>query len=94
MCKKDTYLFLPPTGVGERTAAEKAPVIVEATFNEACDLAHGVYRGWKVFVQSAIGVPEPKFRQASEQEEVLSRVPGMGMGHTVVVYDADDLHVK
>ena len=74
MCKKDTYLFLPPTGIGERTAAEKAPVIVEATFNEACDFAHGVYRGWKVFVQSAIGVP--------------------GMGHTVVVYDTDDLHIK
>lgn len=53
---KDTYLFFPPEGLGERAASERVPVIIEASFNEACVLASGPYRGWRVFSESSIEI--------------------------------------
>ena len=56
---KDSYLFLPPEQVGEVGAVQRLPVLEEASFNEACDLAHGKYRGWRAFKESAISVLSP-----------------------------------
>ncbi len=70
MKHKSVHLFLPPKSVGEVGASEKLPIEVEVSFDEACILAHGKYRGWRVFVESAISVIEPKFCESVRVEEV------------------------
>src|SRR3989344_7000271 len=55
----NTYLFVPPRSVGEEAASQREAVIVEVSFDEACILAHGPYRGWEVFQKLSIGIVLP-----------------------------------
>ena len=76
---KRTYFFHPPLEEAGKPPARLIvpPVELSLTDGEACGLAYGRFRGWRISIESAISVLEP----LKQPRTVLvhSKVtPGMG----------------